>query len=127
MINYLIENGYNWDGSTEGNKVAKSLASTIEWSHTPTEGSVGLDPEYNNLSGFSGLPAGYIRHTVINEIYHSYTHSSRNMFGSWWANTGTSIGRATFFQLGGILPRLSTGFSDNNDLVSIRLVRDLEQ
>ena len=31
LENYLIANGYNYDGTTEGNKIAKAMASTTGW------------------------------------------------------------------------------------------------
>ena len=31
LENYLINNGYNYDGTTEGNKIAKAMASTTGW------------------------------------------------------------------------------------------------
>ncbi len=63
----LIANGYNYDGSTEGNKVAKSMAAKTDWVYKPTNegndpvpdiGTVGKNPETNNRSGFSALPTG---------------------------------------------------------------------
>ena len=63
LQNYLSANGYNWDGSIGGNKVGKSMAATTNWNAwgddlpTPPK-SPGYLPEYNNRSGFSGLPGG---------------------------------------------------------------------
>ena len=31
LENYLIANGYNWDGTTDSNKIAKSLAAKTDW------------------------------------------------------------------------------------------------
>ncbi|HHS12300.1 MAG TPA: hypothetical protein ENN03_00865, partial [bacterium] len=52
-------NGYNWDGSTSGNKIGKSLASTSGWQSRVTAGNVGHNQSTNNSSGFSALPGGY--------------------------------------------------------------------
>jgi len=60
LTNYLIANGYNWDGTTEGNKIGKAMASSGgEWQSHGTAGNVGNDPASNNASGFSALPGGY--------------------------------------------------------------------
>jgi len=59
LINYMSANGYNYDGSTEGNKIAKALAAKTGWASDTGAGTVGNNPDQNNVSGFSALPAGY--------------------------------------------------------------------
>jgi len=58
LENYLIANGYNYDGSTTGNKIAKSLASTTGWINSTIEGSPGNNQLENNRSGFNAFPVG---------------------------------------------------------------------
>lgn len=58
MENYLIANGYNYDGTTTENKIAKSLAATTLWNTESSEGAIGDNPSKNNRSGFSAYPAG---------------------------------------------------------------------
>jgi uncharacterized protein (TIGR02145 family) len=58
LEDYLIANEYNYDGSTTGNKIAKSLASTTKWSTLSTDGAPGNNPAANNRSGFTALPGG---------------------------------------------------------------------
>ncbi|MDA3910620.1 MAG: FISUMP domain-containing protein [Bacteroidales bacterium] len=67
MIIALQNNGYNYDGSVDGdndyttnNKTAKALCSTSSWKSTTTEGAPGNEdyPSYRNRSGFSVLAAG---------------------------------------------------------------------
>ena len=58
LIDYLIANGYNYDGTTSGNKIAKSVASTTGWSYTTGGGEPGWYPELNNSSGFNAFPVG---------------------------------------------------------------------
>lgn len=58
LENYLIANGYNFDGTTTGNKIANSLASTTDWISWTVEGAPGYDMTKNNSSGFTALPAG---------------------------------------------------------------------
>ena len=59
LENYLIANGYNYDDTTEGNKIAKSVASTTGWNSSTTTGAVGNDQSLNNSSGFNAIPEGY--------------------------------------------------------------------
>jgi uncharacterized protein (TIGR02145 family) len=59
LQNFLISNGYNWDKSTIGNKIAKSLAAQTNWFLETAQGSIGNDLAGNNSSGFSALPGGY--------------------------------------------------------------------
>jgi len=58
LENYLIVSGYNWDGTTSGNKIGKSLASKTGWDTSPDAGQVGNDLSTNNTSGFTALPGG---------------------------------------------------------------------
>ena len=56
--NYLIANGYNYDGTTTENKIAKALASTAGWDSHTTIGTTGNDQNSNNSSGFNAFPQG---------------------------------------------------------------------
>ena len=55
---HLIANGYNYDGTTTGNKIAKAMASTTGWDTSPYEGAPGNNQSSNN-SGFNAFPEGY--------------------------------------------------------------------
>ena len=55
---YLIANGYNYDGTTTGNKIAKALASSTLWNSSTITGAVGNNQNLNNSSGFNALPTG---------------------------------------------------------------------
>ena len=56
---HLIANGYNYDGTITGNKIAKAMASTTGWVSSTDTGVVGNDPNLNNSSGFNAYPEGY--------------------------------------------------------------------
>lgn len=64
LENYLISNGYNWDGSLGDNKYARAICGQSEWSQfehpaytTPVpEGSPGHDYSVNNATGMNMLP-----------------------------------------------------------------------
>lgn len=58
LRDYLIKNGYNWDGTTSGNKIGKALAAKSDWKTNDTAGTIGNDQSTNNRSGFSALPSG---------------------------------------------------------------------
>jgi uncharacterized protein (TIGR02145 family) len=60
LQNYLIANGYNWDGTRTGNKTAQSLASKNSW-RTGVGGGLGAitaNSEKNNRSGFTAIASG---------------------------------------------------------------------
>ena len=55
---HLIANAYNYDGTTTGNKIAKSIASTTGWNSSTYTGAIGNDQSLNNSSGFNAFPEG---------------------------------------------------------------------
>lgn len=79
LENYLIANGYNYDGTTSGNKIGKSLASTTGWSSSSVIGDIGNNLSTNNSSGFTALPGGS---RFSNGAFHN---SGR--YGSWWCSS----------------------------------------
>ena len=60
LENYLVSNGYNFDGTTTGNKTGKALSSSSGWNYSSVEGSIGNTdfPQKRNATGFSALPGG---------------------------------------------------------------------
>ncbi len=80
MENYLIANGYNYDGTTTGNRYAKAMASATGWTTSTSKGAVGNAdyPTYRNKSGFTAVPSGYRgNYALFIEIgYKSYLWSS---------------------------------------------------
>ncbi len=116
LKNYLIANGYNWDGTTTGNKIGKSMAAKTDWNTSGTEGALGNDMQSNNSSGFSALPGGY--------RYNSGEFGHRGSYGDWWSATEHNASHAYYrilYNYVDYLNRLSTykeyGFS-------VRLLRD---
>jgi uncharacterized protein (TIGR02145 family) len=59
LENHLIADGFNYDQSTTGNKIAKAMASTTGWRSSTTTGAVGNDQSSNNRSGFNAFPEGF--------------------------------------------------------------------
>ena len=78
---YLVNNGYNYDGSIIYNLYAKALAATTNWKFSPHDGAVGNTdyPTYRNKSGFTGLPGGY--------RYLNGTFGFVGEDGFWWTAT----------------------------------------
>jgi uncharacterized protein (TIGR02145 family) len=92
LYDYLIRNGYNYDGSTQSDKLAKSLASKSDWlvADFLTNGMVGYNQSQNNTSGFNGLPAGN----------RSPVNGNFGLIGAeavWWASTRASDIWAYYF------------------------------
>ncbi|MDC0007366.1 fibrobacter succinogenes major paralogous domain-containing protein, partial [Winogradskyella sp.] len=56
---YLINSGYNYDGTSSQDKIAKAMASATGWTvNTTIEGAVANDLSLNNSSGFNAFPVG---------------------------------------------------------------------
>jgi len=53
---FLIANGYNYNGTTIENKIAKAMASRTGWDITIADGAPGNDQSLNNSSGFNAFP-----------------------------------------------------------------------
>lgn len=58
LENYLIDNGFNFDGTKTENKCAKAIASTVNWSRSTSDGAIGNYLAHNNTSGLTALPSG---------------------------------------------------------------------
>ena len=93
LENYLIANGYNYDGTTTGNRIAKSLASTSLWQRTSTSdtipGAIANNPATNNSSGFSAVPGGC--------LYGSFSSGGQLNGGyvtNWWTATAQNNAEA---------------------------------
>ena len=78
---YMVANGYNYDGTTSGNKIAKSLAATTNWSSSTYIGTPGNTDYtiYRNKTGFTALPGG--------ERNDYGTFRSIGDYGLWWSTT----------------------------------------
>jgi uncharacterized protein (TIGR02145 family) len=59
LQNALISGGFNFDGTTSGNKVGKAMAGMTDWATAAKTGAVGNDMAKNNKSGFGGVPTGF--------------------------------------------------------------------
>lgn len=87
--NYLTNNGFNFDGTTSGNKFAKSLASNNYWKVSSGAGAPGNNMNNNNSTGFNGLPGGGRYGTT--GIFFSQTEGS-----FFWAKEQNSTDEANY-------------------------------
>lgn len=113
---YLIINGYNWDGTTSGNKIGKSIAAKTDWKYSGNTGAVGNYMSTNNSCRFSALPGGY--------RYSNGNFSSQGNIGGWWSSTESGSWWAIYRYLSynyGNLGRNEYGYGDGS---SVRLLRD---
>ncbi len=79
LENYLISKGFNYDGTTAGNKIAKAMASQSAFWVNPTNntGAIGNNLLLNNSSGFNALPFG----TTLGQ--YGYT---AELYAFWWTS-----------------------------------------
>lgn len=119
LENYLIANGYNYDGSTAGNNIAKSLAAITNWAYSNGIGTPGATdyPAYRNKSGFTALPGGC-------RTFDIGTFSSISTSGYWWTSTQEFPTRADYRQLSSNLTGTFSNFTDLKMGFSVRCVND---
>ena len=105
LENYLIANGYNYDGTTTGNKIAKAMASNTGWNSSTNTGAIGNDQSLNNSSDFNAFPEGNrdSNGSFANEgsdaIFWSSTEPNTN--DAWnrrLTNDSSNLGRTSFYK-----------------------------
>lgn len=115
---YLITGGYNYNGATNGNACAKSLASSTTWVFSETPGAPGNSdyPEKRNKTGFNGLPGGCrgVNGIVFNDM---------GNFGAWWSATEIE-NSAIKMSLHNSLPVLYINIYPKNFGLSVRCLKD---
>lgn len=113
---YLIANGYNWDGSTTDNKIAKSLAAKTRWEDFEQSGSIGFEIESNNKSGFSAFPSGFRNNNGTFQYLLSDCY--------WWSTTAKTLNAAWSRTLNNF-DQFFAGFSmDKVSGFSVRCIKD---
>jgi len=113
---HLIANSYNYDGTTTGNKIAKSMASTTGWNSSTTTGVPGNDQSLNNSCGFNAFPEGY--------RYTSGSFFDEGSFAFFWSSTEDSTDYAWNRNLNSFNSDLSRDYSNKRIGFSVRFVRD---
>ncbi len=115
LENYLIANGYNYDQTTTGNKIAKAMASITGWNTTTNTGAIGNDQSLNNSSDFNAFPEGarYVDGS-LDEGYYAF----------FWSSTeyNTNYARLRLLSFNG--SGLSRSYNNKQSGFSVRFVRD---
>jgi uncharacterized protein (TIGR02145 family) len=116
LENYLIANGYNYDGTTTANIIAKAMSSTTGWNSSTEPGAPGNDQSTNNSSGFNAFPEGYRSYngSFFNEVNFAIFWSSTEYSPIAWS-------RSLYFD-NFTLDRYY--YSIKRDGCSVRFVRD---
>lgn len=123
LENYLIENGYNYDGTTEENKIAKSLCVKTNWLESDEDGTPGIEPESNNSSGFSAI-ACYYRITN-GEFFLPFGQMNHPPTGCiWWSSTKGDDDNVFARQLVFNSEGMSRDLGPKGFGFSVRLVKD---
>jgi uncharacterized protein (TIGR02145 family) len=124
LENYLIANGYNYDGTTTGNKIAKAMAATSGWDERNEEGVPGNNSTSNNTSGFNAFPVGY--RTNNNGTFVNQDNDSPHFDGGYailWSSTESSTG-AYYRDIDGSDVDLDKRSIDKGNGASVRFIRN---
>jgi uncharacterized protein (TIGR02145 family) len=117
LENYLIAIGYNYDGTTTGNKIAKAMASTTGWISSTETGAPGNVQSLNNDSGFNAFPEGNRNDNG------SFFNGGSNAF--FWSSTESSTSNAWNRGLSSFYSYLNRLYYDSKQNgFSVRFVRD---
>ena len=113
---YLIASGYNYDGTTTGNKIAKAMASTTGWYTSTGLGAMGNDQSLNNDSGFNAFPEGY--------RLNNGSFEDEGSFAVFWSSTEVNPNGAWSRYLYVDFSNLSRSYYSEQSGFSVRFVRD---
>jgi uncharacterized protein (TIGR02145 family) len=119
---YLIANGYNYDETTEGNKIAKAISSQSGWlSNSTTDfGNPAYNQENtNNSSGFNIPPTGY-RATSTS----MFDFQWQGLTADVWTSTEHSDGLAFYRNLDRNEVSINRYYALLRHGYSVRLVKD---
>jgi len=122
LENYLITNAYNFDETTTGNKIAKSLAANIGWNNSTVYGAIGNDLSKNYKSQFNATANG-CRDYSVNWTINNFKELGYSCY--WWtsssAGSSTAYARALYYS-GSNLYHLSGAKSYSG--FSVRCIKD---
>ena len=116
LENYLIDNGYNWDETKIGNKIAKAVSAKTDWIISNWDGVIGNDLSKNNKSGFSALPSGK------RSSYCDFCNIGDS--GFWWITTEYDTTNSYVIQLTNNFENLYRTVYFKSCGFSLRLVKD---
>ena len=113
---HLIANGYNYDGTTTGNKIAKAMASNTGWVTVTETGTPGNDQGLNNSSGFNAFPVG--------DRFPYGFFTDGNFSGFFWSSTESDFNEVWSRYLSSDFSFLTRVPYDKPFGFSVRFVRD---
>ena len=114
---HLIVNGYNYDQTTTGNKIAKAMASTTGWNTSTEPGAIGNNQSLNNnSSSFNAFPEGY--------RFYNGSFNDESSDALFWSSSENSTDKALGFNLSSSYSNLSRSNGDKRFGFSVRFVRD---
>ena len=116
LENHLITNGYNYDGTTTENKIAKAMASTTGWNTSTNTGAIGNDQSLNNDSEFNAVPEGY--------RFFNGSFLDEGSFAIFWSSTGSDTINAWYRNLNKNYSSLNRLIDGKRGGFSVRFVRD---
>lgn len=129
LMDFLITQGYNYDGSAAANpapgsslenKIGKALASSTGWLSSAIEGSVGNTdfPSKRNTTGFTAVPAG--ARTDIGQFV------QMGVGGFWWSTTedNTNTNNAYGHSLLNSYYSLNSGVASKMSGFSVRCIKN---
>lgn len=115
---FLMYNGYSYDGSITSDEVAKSLASTNNWTFYNGTGAVGNTdyPHLRNRTGFSAQPAGF-------RSYNSGIFGNSGDMANWWTSTEYLTSGAWYRNLNRMNGHIYRHYYDKTGGYSIRCMK----
>jgi uncharacterized protein (TIGR02145 family) len=118
LQDYLIASGYNYDGTTSDNKIAKAMASYSNWYSSTSTGTPGNTdyPEYRNKSAFKAMPGGW--RTSSGTFY------DLGFYGYWWSATQYNAINAFFRNLYNQSKSLYGSSDDKKTGSSVRCIKN---
>lgn len=125
LENYLISNGFNFDKTLTGNKIAKAIATKYDWGESWNSFDIGQIANQfyqNNSTGFSALPAGK---RSANPGYPA-SFIDKGVEGYWWTSdfVNYATGAAKYKFTRSIYTALITDYFLIQFGYSIRCVKD---
>ena len=118
---YLIANGYNYDGTTTGNKIGKAMASTTGWLSSTILGYPGNDQGTNNSSGFNAFPEGIRSYDIF---WDDGSFGSEGYSAIFWSSTENDTDFAWDRILSNRYSYLNRNGNYKQSGFSVRFVRD---
>jgi uncharacterized protein (TIGR02145 family) len=129
LRDHLIASGFNYDGTLEGNKIAKALSAPTGWLYKTSDefgkpvpdliGMVGNQPETNNRTGYSAVPAGSRWAGWGDGAFHSRPTSVY-----WWSITPKDEADAYHTSIHTWFAKYGDNHHTKTFGFSIRLIRD---